>query len=291
MKKLTDYFYIFSKLTTSLVLVIIIFIMGAVLFNSYKDRDKTSNIVDTKFDSLTNIVNLNKLEINQVNKKFIEINNNINKMILAIKSNDKSNNQNIYDKDIKNLEVVTGQLKNQMNKILLKENLDNEINSSKLESKYFKRNSLIEFILIKYQNRESIIRELALLEKISPNNNQVFEKLNVVILKNYLGKKNLENLFKISTNNFLNTKIKDKNKNVLIDFLMKFISIKINDSDFYDNGELDNIQQAQKLFLNENYQDALKLILSIDKKQVYYDSWIKQLNIYIVFEKTLRRII
>ena len=291
MKKLTDYFYIFSKLTTSLVLVIIIFIMGAVLFNSYKDRDKTSNIVDTKFDSLTNIVNLNKLEINQVNKKFIEINNNINKMILAIKSNDKSNNQNIYDKDIKNLEVVTGQLKNQMNKILLKENLDNEINSSKLESKYFKRNSLIEFILIKYQNRESIIRELALLEKISPNNNQVFEKLNVVILKNYLDKKNLENLFKISTNNFLNTKIKDKNKNVLIDFLMKFISIKINDSDFYDNGELDNIQQAQKLFLNENYQDALKLILSIDKKQVYYDSWIKQLNIYIVFEKTLRRII
>ena len=291
MKKLTDYFYIFSKLTTSLVLVIIIFIMGAVLFNSYKDRDKTSNIVDTKFDSLSNIVNLNKLEINQVNKKFIEINNNINKMILAIKSNDKSNNQNIYDKDIKNLEVVTGQLKNQMNKILLKENLDNEINSSKLESKYFKRNSLIEFILIKYQNRESIIRELALLEKISPNNNQVFEKLNVVILKNYLGKKNLENLFKISTNNFLNTKIKDKNKNVLIDFLMKFISIKINDSDFYDNGELDNIQQAQKLFLNENYQDALKLILSIDKKQVYYDSWIKQLNIYIVFEKTLRRII
>ena len=291
MKKLTDYFYIFSKLTTSLVLVIIIFIMGAVLFNSYKDRDMTSNIVDTKFDSLTNIVNLNKLEINQVNKKFIEINNNINKMMLAIKSNDKSNNQNIYDKDIKNLEVVTGQLKNQMNKILLKENLDNEINSSKLESKYFKRNSLIEFILIKYQNRESIIRELALLEKISPNNNQVFEKLNVVILKNYLGKKNLENLFKISTNNFLNTKIKDKNKNVLIDFLMKFISIKINDSDFYDNGELDNIQQAQKLFLNENYQDALKLILSIDKKQVYYDSWIKQLNIYIVFEKTLRRII
>ena len=291
MKKLTDYFYIFSKLTTSLVLVIIIFIMGAVLFNSYKDRDKTSNIVDTKFDSLTNIVNLNKLEINQVNKKFIEINNNINKMILAIKSNDKSNNQNIYDKDIKNLEVVTGQLKNQMNKILLKENLDNEINSSKLESKYFKRNSLIEFILIKYQNRESIIRELALLEKISPNNNQVFEKLNVVILKNYLGKKNLENLFKISTNNFLNTKIKDKNKNVLIDFLMKFISIKINDSDFYDNGELDNIQQAQKLFLNENYQDALKLILSIDKKHIYYDSWIKQLNIYIVFEKTLRRII
>ena len=44
MKKILDYFYIFSKLSTSLVLVtLIIIIISYVFYNSYKGVDKDNN--------------------------------------------------------------------------------------------------------------------------------------------------------------------------------------------------------------------------------------------------------
>ena len=291
MKKLTDYFYIFSKLTTSLVLIIIIFIMGILIFNSYQDKDKASDINDNKLDSLADIVNLNKLEINRFNKKFDKIDSSINKILAAIENDDKAKNQNIYDKELKTQEVAINKLKDQINKILLNKNLNNKKNLYDLQDKNLKKETLIDFILIKYQNGENINEELSLLEKISPNNNQIFEKLNLITLKKYLGKKNLENLFKISTNNFLESKIKKKYQNMFINFVMKFITIELNDTNIYDHEQLNNIQQAQKLFIDGDYKGSLSLILLVDKKQIYYDSWIKQLNIYVVFEETLKRII
>ena len=68
MIKIIDYFYIFSKLTTSLVLIIIIFIMGYALINSYQDVDKNFVDIESQYEALSNQVsqsNLNYLSLKE----------------------------------------------------------------------------------------------------------------------------------------------------------------------------------------------------------------------------------
>ena len=60
MNKITNYFYIFSKLTTSLVLLFIVFLMGYALFNSYKDVEITNNNLEDKIILLSNSIDQNK---------------------------------------------------------------------------------------------------------------------------------------------------------------------------------------------------------------------------------------
>ena len=69
MNKFNEYFYIFSKLTTSLVLIIIIIIMGYALYLSYEKADNSNNILDTKFQLLTNKLQDNEDLISNLNSK------------------------------------------------------------------------------------------------------------------------------------------------------------------------------------------------------------------------------
>ena len=59
MHKFSNYFYIFSKLTTSFILCLLIFFLGYALYNSYQGIDKNSENIDGKFLSLSENINLN----------------------------------------------------------------------------------------------------------------------------------------------------------------------------------------------------------------------------------------
>ena len=86
--KVSQYFYIFSKLSTSLILLFLIFILGYALYNSYQNVDKAQNNLDKsllKFSEKIN-QNINKLNIIEnnlsLNRKSIDnITNVIDKKI------------------------------------------------------------------------------------------------------------------------------------------------------------------------------------------------------------------
>ena len=59
MSKFIQYFYIFSKLTTSLVFFLIIIIMGYIMFRSYQGIDSEQNEIEVKISSLDNKINKN----------------------------------------------------------------------------------------------------------------------------------------------------------------------------------------------------------------------------------------
>ena len=59
MNKIIDYFYIFSKFSTSLVLLILLFATGYALFNSYNDIDKNAANLENKLLSISKNVDLN----------------------------------------------------------------------------------------------------------------------------------------------------------------------------------------------------------------------------------------
>ena len=66
MNKLSNYFYIFSKLTTSFILFLLIFFLGYALYNSYKDIDKKSENIDVKFLSLAENINFNSNKFKEI---------------------------------------------------------------------------------------------------------------------------------------------------------------------------------------------------------------------------------
>ena len=78
MKKFTQYFYIFSKITTSLFLFLIIFVMGYALYTSYQNIDETANNVDNNIVMFSEDINTNKNKLNDIenqlslNQKSIE---------------------------------------------------------------------------------------------------------------------------------------------------------------------------------------------------------------------------
>ena len=103
MMKVSQYFYIFSKFTTSLILLLLVFILGYALYNSYQNVDKAHNNLDTsllKFSEKINqnIDKLNTIENNlSLNRKSID---SINNVI------DKKNNPKDSLKDKKEIKEI-----------------------------------------------------------------------------------------------------------------------------------------------------------------------------------------
>ena len=86
MFKITDYFYAFSKLLTSFILLGFLAVLGYALYISYKDVDEVAISLEQKFSNVTKEINLNsakfsKIEemINNNSQSLLEINKNITK--------------------------------------------------------------------------------------------------------------------------------------------------------------------------------------------------------------------
>ena len=88
MTKITEYFYIFSKLTTSLVLFLIIIVMGYAFFKSYQGIDDNNVNLENKLSSLSSDVMLNYNNFEKIVRKYdLE-----NYIILIIYQNQKEIN-------------------------------------------------------------------------------------------------------------------------------------------------------------------------------------------------------
>ena len=290
MSKITEYFYIFSKLTTSLVLIIIIFIMGYALFKSYKEVDDVAIDLDSKIETLSNLLNSNKDNVSDLSKKITNSEN----QIIEIKKILKQNNENVKntknDKEINNLVQSIEILQEQINQITSNYVIPkNDSKNNVVETQSKQINSLIALILKKYQNGESVKGEIALLEKLIPNKKEMFEKLSLIELKKFYGIKNLNNEFNISVNKYINFIFIENNKSSAVNFLLKFITIKPNNLNNYKDENLNILMQAKELMEKENFQESLNLILLIDNKQKFFYKWIEQIRIYLEFNNIMNR--
>ena len=165
-------FYFFSKLTTTLVLFLIIVFLGFVFFKAYQTNQ-------------TNQDNQYSLDIDEkINDLFVAVQNNaqtLSKINKKIANNEQALNQvsQTLNNKILNSELVD--LPNKFNK-LLKENekLNEEIINLNNSIKYSKKNfeniedlqkpndildNLINLIKLKYENGSDISQELLLLQE------------------------------------------------------------------------------------------------------------------------------
>jgi len=291
MSKITQYFYIFSKLTTSVVLVFIVFIMGYVLLKSYKSIDNSKNDLEFNFKSLSNTVTKNNNDYLNLEKRINNTEIKINEFIKMLESKNILSVNNQYKEDIKNLLNLNNELQEQVNQIVINLNyIKGEKNPPLKKEQNNQIESTINLILIKYKNGESVKSELNYLEALLKNESNNFEKLFTIEFKKYYGLNNLYNEFNLSSKEYVTTKFINESKNSLLSFLFKFISIKPNDLEIYNNNELNILAQAKKFIELENIEGALIKILIIDKEKKFFIRWIEQSEIYLEFTNELDKV-
>ena len=292
MTKITEYFYIFSKLTTSLVLFLIIIVMGYAFFKSYQGIDDNNVNLENEISSLSSDVMLNYNNFEKIVKKINDTDKSIDeiKKILLQKDTDTKNAN--YKEDIENLIKLNEELQKQVDKLTLNlKNIDNEANndSRSIESRQIP--TLIKLIFIKYENGESVRNEILLLEDLlQPNKEEIFEKISLLELKKFYGFKNLEKIFDDLAREFVKTKFAKNNQNYVINFLLKFVSIQPSNLTIYENEDLNILMRAKKNLEIGNIQQSLDQILLIKENDMFFTEWVEQVKIYLEFKSLIEKV-
>ena len=292
MTKITEYFYIFSKLTTSLVLFLIIIVMGYAFFKSYQGIDDNNVNLENKISSLSSDVMLNYNNFEKIVKKINDTDKSIDeiKKILLQKDTDTKNAN--YKEDIENLIKLNEELQKQVDKLTLNlKNINNEVNtdSRSIESRQIP--TLIKLIFIKYENGESVRNEILLLEDLlQPNKEEIFEKISLLELKKFYGFKNLEKIFDDSAREFIKTKFAKNNQNYVINFLLKFVSIQPSNLTIYENEDLNILMRAKKNLEIGNIQQSLDQIFLIKENDIFFTEWVEQVKIYLEFKSLIEKV-
>lgn len=292
MTKITEYFYIFSKLTTSLVLFLIIIVMGYAFFKSYQGIDDNNVNLENKISSLSSDIMINYNNFEKIVKKINDTNKSIDEIKKIFLQEDTDTKNANYKEDIENLIKLNEELQKQVDKLTLNlKNIDNEANndSRSIESRQIP--TLIKLIFIKYENGESVRNEILLLEDLlQPNKEEIFEKISLLELKKFYGFKNLEKIFDDSARGFVKTKFAKNNQNYVINFLLKFVSIQPSNLTIYENEDLNILMRAKKNLEIGNIQQSLDQIFLIKENDIFFTEWVEQVKIYLEFKSLIEKV-
>tara|TARA_Y100000741_G_scaffold357142_1_gene334665 strand:+ start:173 stop:1042 length:870 start_codon:yes stop_codon:yes gene_type:complete len=288
-----NYFYIFSKLSTSIVLILIIILMGYALYQSYQEVDIVAVNLEDRIDDVSNSLSNNNKDYIDIKNKLIETDQKLNNIASKIDSQQLLVNKNKYDKDIENLINLNTKLQDQINELSSrvqfsekKLSLDKNSNSSNQQIK-----SLINLITIKYKNGERINNELILLSNLLPNKNEIYEKLFLIDQKNFYGINNLYEEFDTSVILYIKNSMIENNESIVLNFLYKFVSVKPSNLDKFNNEDLNILMQVKKLMKKDETLASLKKILEIEKNEKFFLNWINQSKLYLEFKTEIERII
>ena len=291
MFKITDYFYAFSKLVTSLILLGFLAVLGYALYISYKDVDEAAINLEQKFSNVTKEINLNSAKFSKIEEM---INNNsqslaeINKNVTNSNSNSQIQKLQMENNELlKEIKIIKSQIKNILN-------VNNDVtNNTKEENNFYSKNikELKDLIILKYENGEIVSNEIIRLESLANDTPAlIFEKLFLLEEKNFFGKEKLIKEFDLSVQKYVEKKFMEENNNSIIKFFLKYISIKPNDLDLYDSEDLNILLRAKNHLNSEEYSQSLNQVLSIKSNEEYFEKWILQINLYIDFKKNIKKV-
>ena len=290
MSKFIGYFYIFSKLLTSIVLLMVITLMGYLLFRSYQDVDQVNNEFKSEIDELTNSINKNTISLDTIQNKI-----NINNQSIVDLNNSLTSNK---EKEIdvlamkEQVDALFFQYK-ELEKILIEKkiNLNENIKQKNEFSKNTNQvNSIIELILIKFSNGEEISKELSFLEKNVLNKKQNFEKIYFLETKKFYGLDKLNKLFDEQSEIFIKKTYLKNNQNSIIAFLSQFVFIKPANLSNYKNDNLNILLRASQYMRSKELDKSLNQIKKIENNEIFFDKWINQVEIYLNFKSEIERI-
>ena len=283
MKKALEYLYIFSKFSTSLILLISILVLVYFFYISFKNQEKSTN---DQTEIFYEKLNQNSEEIYKVLKK-VELTDSALVEIkkLLQKTPEENNLQQINELNIKiielnsKLESISIDLKEI--KTLNTAQQKNEFLVSNNKSSILEKNKsqIAKLTILKFENNLDFIEELSVLQNLNDaKKNHIFEKINLINLKNYRGNLDI----------FLKNKI--DNNNIITNSLMELVLVEPSKKNNIKNNEINILKEIIYLLEQKNYNSSYEKISIINDYENYFSNTIKQLKIAMEFIKLIERV-
>jgi hypothetical protein len=294
MKKTLDYLYIFSKLSTSFILLFILIIFGYFFYLSFKNQETSNNDQLELINKLNqNVENLSKLS------KKIEITENsldqLKTSIQNITNSDQSKevvllNKKIEELDLglKNILVDLQEIKtsniSELNKIPANNILTPIIDKNKKE--------IIRLINYKFENNLDFTEELDILQNFDDSNNQhIYEKINLIRLKNFRGNEFLKDIYSQELDIYLKERFNQNSFNIISKSLMSFVKIKPSKTNNIKNNETLLLKEISTLLEEKNYKTSYTQIITLDSYETYFKETINQIQIVNDFKELINKTI
>ena len=294
MKKILDYLYIFSKLSTSFILLFVLIIFGYFFYLSFKNQETSNN------DQLELINNLNQNveNLSKLSKKIEITENSLDQLKASIQNITKSDQSKEVVLLNKKVEKLNLGLKNIL--VDLKEIKTSNISApNKTPSNNIltpvidkSKKEIIKLINYKFENNLDFTEELDILQNFDDSNNQhIYEKINLIRLKNYRGNEFLKDIYSQELDVYLKEKFNQNSLNIISKSLMSFVKIKPSKTNNIKNNETLLLKEVSALLEEKNYKTSYTKIITLDSYEIYFKETINQIQIANDFKKLINKTI
>ena len=282
MKKILDYLYIFSKLSTSFILLFILIIFGYFFYLSFKNQETSNNDQLELINKLNqNVENLSKLS------KKIEITENsldqLKTSIQNITNSDQSKEVVLLNKKIEELDLGLKNILVDLQEIkTLNISESNKTPSNNILTPVIDKNKkeIIRLINYKFENNLDFTEELDILQNFDDSNNQhIYEKINLIRLKNFRGNEFLKDIYSQELDIYLKEKFNQNSLNIISKSLMSFVKIKPSKTSNIKNNETLLLKEISTLLEEKNYKTSYTQIITLDSYETYFKETINQIQI------------
>jgi len=294
MKKILDYLYIFSKLSTSFILLFILIIFGYFFYISFKNQEISNN--DQL--ELINKLNQNVENLSMLSKKIEITETSLDQLKTSIQNITKSDqskevvslNKKIEELDLglKNILVDLQEIKT------LNISGSNKVSSNNILIPVIDKNKkeIIKLINYKFENNLDFTEELDILQNFDDSNNQhIYEKINLIRLKNFRGNKFLKDVYSQELNIYLKEKFNKSSLNIISKSLMSFVAIEPSKTNVIKNNETLLLKEISALLEDKNYKTSYTRIITLDSYEIYFKETINQIQIANDFKTLINKTI
>ena len=285
MKNILQNFYLFSKLSLSISLLLILILLGYLFYRSYSFISIEETIEVSKNNDLLNSINLNSSKIEKIELLLNENNSKLIDIIDTLETSKENNQSNLVLKDIQSdFNNIKLELKKLQNNFQKKENI--EVQPAQIDNYNINKENTIQLIKYKFENGQDFSMELELLSKIlGSQNTHIIEKLYLLNNNRFVGNKILLSNFENETDVYISKNLLKANR--VINVILPYIKIEPSKKRKLSDNRLISINNIYRQIEKKNYAKSIDLVNSIDKDKKFFKSTLDQLSIAADFNKTL----
>ena len=292
MKKLFENIYLFSKFSSSIILLLcIIGILYIFLLNYQKENSISKNKINFE-EEIKTVINKNTEQINKIsnninlNEKFLsEIKKDLNNLHSQNKENNlteivtsiKTLNENflLLSKEIENIKNIN--LKTQNSNVK-----NNEVNSNK------GINEIIDLILIKYENSLNFEQELVYLSNVVGENKiTIIEKLYILSTDAFNGYVYLNKIFDDEVNMYIKKRLTDNEDSFFKKIILPYLDVSPTTENLITDDAILKIKEIKRNINNKKIDNAFKNLITIKNYNIIFQTTSSEIDKYLKFKNEL----
>jgi len=292
MKKAIEYLYFFSKLSTSFILLLSLIILGYFFYVSFKNQKESNN----GQVELINKLNQNAQKLSKLTKQIEITDASLDEIQKSIQNNinvDNSKEISLLNKKIEEIYLSLENISINLQEIQTTNIFDpNKNQTDNFSSVVIDKNKteIVKLVIYKFENNLDFTEELNILQNFNDNNDQhIFEKINLIRLKNFRGNIFLKNIYSQELDFYLKEKLNKNYSNFISKSLMKFVAIKPSKTNTIKNNEINILNEISNLLDKKNYKMSYKKIININNYEKYFIKTINQIQIANEFKELINK--